>query len=197
MLDPTKATIEEGRAYLRDHFLRSKKGWPCVCCKQVVKLAPKTFSPTLAGQLLLLARYYSTTLTDPEIYLDVKVYLATLGPKGSILHKMKLTGNKTYEQLRWWKLIEAKGTRPDGTSAKTLYRLTKLGFDVAAGRETVQKKVHIFNGLCWDQWLEAADPSRLAKVGKTTVQGALGRRTEQEIEDAVTSSSASSEAPSR
>ena len=122
--DP-EMTLRDARLLLREMV---GDGEVCPCCDQFAKVYRRKISATMARRLR-----------------DFRQKV----PAGEFRHLPTVFGSGTdgeFAKLRYWNLIEEEKTRrPDG-GRSGYWKVTERGEAFLAGRETVPKYVHIYNG---------------------------------------------------
>lgn len=128
-------TLEEAREHLMANV---DKGIHCDLCGRLSKVYKRNFNAGMSQSLIII---YKAFKANPKLdWLHVQDYFAT--QHGVIATAMD------YIQLRHWGLIEAKiKTDEDSVHIKDpgLWRITKLGIDVAENRARIPKRVHLLN----------------------------------------------------
>jgi hypothetical protein len=122
-------TLEEARKDLREKVLQSGEEETCPCCQQTVAVRPRTIHATMAAQLI---RIYREGLLQPEGWVNVqKIYRPGAGGD--------------YAKLRFWGLLEARGSRGREENAPGEWRVTSLGVDFVLGRVRIPNKIFTYN----------------------------------------------------
>lgn len=125
-------TIQEAKAFLRANF---NEGVKCPCCAQQVKLYKYNLFSTSASALI---RLYRLTMTTGKDYHHVRDFAEATKKYPRASH---------FADLRHWGLVEAMDKKTSTENSSGMWRMTEHGIRFVQGRDTVKKKVTMYNNM--------------------------------------------------